>query len=697
LTAENKLTVVTDTNTSLVQATFTYDGDGTLVKKVADGVTTLYAGGIYEKQSQDTDGVIGEVGQITDLTHITQTIELAHTFRNPVVFMQPPSYNESDQTVVRILDVQADSFTVVLHDAPNKTPSHTTETVSYIVLEEGQWELPNEDLLEVGTVSTSATRSASPAAWESVSFISSFTATPVILSQVQTYNDPHWVKTRQHNASSTGFSVALEEDQVQTLPHGVERIGWLAIEPSRGEWGIHNYEVYTTGVEVNSNWYTQNFSPSLFTEPPRFVGTITTYIGWDTAYLRYQNLVSGSVQIKIEEDTTYDSEVSHGKEDIAYLAIEGSGVLTGTMASPVVTKYYYFSGQRVAMRECVGASCDDPVYLHGDHLGSASLATDGDRELISDMRYYPYGATRSGTVGTDYRYTGQRAEPIAGGIYDYRARYYDSRLQWIQPDTIVPDFSNPQSLNRYAYALGNPLRYIDPTGHMSEWDWQNRWYNAHGFFWDPATGFWSTVGNPLFADVDIAREIIGEAGITLGGDASWTDDNIKHVAFGVAKFGQKLGRGTSGIKSLTGGGVRVNLEKKTTMGDACWAPPSPFLSNGRVVNLSVHMMNDTIEVGAQHFIHELGHVIDWQNNFSGAWRDTHDPLTDYAATAPNIPIIYRRKWEIWAEAVTVYVFGHYDANGSYVSDYYSNQVNARVTSHALTTQMSDMQAVLEGW
>jgi RHS repeat-associated protein len=103
--------------------------------------------------------------------------------------------------------------------------------------------------------------------------------------------------------------------------------------------------------------------------------------------------------------------------------------------------------------------------MHADHLGSASLSTDASGSKVSEMRYYPYGETRSGGVFTDRRYTGQREE--AGlGLYDYNARYYDPYLnRFISPDTIVPSPANPQSLNRYSYVLNSPLRYTDPTGH----------------------------------------------------------------------------------------------------------------------------------------------------------------------------------------------------------------------------------------
>jgi len=49
------------------------------------------------------------------------------------------------------------------------------------------------------------------------------------------------------------------------------------------------------------------------------------------------------------------------------------------------------------------------------------------------------------------------------------ARYYDPSLgRFISADTIAPSFGNPQNRNRYSYALNNPLKYTDPTGHCAK-------------------------------------------------------------------------------------------------------------------------------------------------------------------------------------------------------------------------------------
>jgi len=60
----------------------------------------------------------------------------------------------------------------------------------------------------------------------------------------------------------------------------------------------------------------------------------------------------------------------------------------------------------------------------------------------------------------------------------------------------VPEPGNPQALNRYAYALNNPLRYADPTGHCPQCLFYALWETffgngvsaAGGDLYDPKTG-----------------------------------------------------------------------------------------------------------------------------------------------------------------------------------------------------------------
>lgn len=50
---------------------------------------------------------------------------------------------------------------------------------------------------------------------------------------------------------------------------------------------------------------------------------------------------------------------------------------------------------------------------------------------------------------------------------DYKARFYSPTLgRFTQPDSLVPEPSNPQAWNRYSYVGNNPIVFNDPTGHM---------------------------------------------------------------------------------------------------------------------------------------------------------------------------------------------------------------------------------------
>lgn len=66
-----------------------------------------------------------------------------------------------------------------------------------------------------------------------------------------------------------------------------------------------------------------------------------------------------------------------------------------------------------------------------------------------------------------YRYTGKERDIESGNDY-VGARYFGNIMgRFMSPDPsglTYADQSNPQSLNLYAYALNNPLKYTDPTG-----------------------------------------------------------------------------------------------------------------------------------------------------------------------------------------------------------------------------------------
>jgi RHS repeat-associated protein len=159
-----------------------------------------------------------------------------------------------------------------------------------------------------------------------------------------------------------------------------------------------------------------------------------------------------------------------------------------------VTKYYFFNGLRIAMKE--GSTL---TYLHPDHLGSTVLSTVGSAFQVG-QGYYGYGNYRSGgALPTDHRYTGQKLD-IATGLMDYGARYYDRTVGlFASPDTIVPDPTNVWDYHRCGYANLNPLKYNDPTGHCAtnadgSENWQGEantqcWQTAYAIYGYGASGF----------------------------------------------------------------------------------------------------------------------------------------------------------------------------------------------------------------
>lgn len=117
----------------------------------------------------------------------------------------------------------------------------------------------------------------------------------------------------------------------------------------------------------------------------------------------------------------------------------------------------------------------DPNGLHfylNDWTGSRRVQTDYEGVVEQTCTSLPYGNGQScSATPSEELYAGLERDSAAGldnGMYRSYAFAYG---RWTAPDPDIGSYhwSDPQSLNRYAYAGGSPLRRVDPSG----LDWED--------------------------------------------------------------------------------------------------------------------------------------------------------------------------------------------------------------------------------
>ncbi len=109
-------------------------------------------------------------------------------------------------------------------------------------------------------------------------------------------------------------------------------------------------------------------------------------------------------------------------------------------------------------------------FRHPDWLGSSRFASTANRTMYYSGAYAPFGEAYAEAGPADRSFTGQNQDTVPGsttGLYDFLFREYAQYGRWISPDPAglgAVDPTNPQSWNRYAYVLNNPLSNVDPLG-----------------------------------------------------------------------------------------------------------------------------------------------------------------------------------------------------------------------------------------
>ncbi len=105
-------------------------------------------------------------------------------------------------------------------------------------------------------------------------------------------------------------------------------------------------------------------------------------------------------------------------------------------------------------------------YFHTDALGSTRSLTDGSGVATDSFTYTPYGKLidHTGSTDTNYLYTGEQLDSETDNYY-LRARYYDpSSSRFMAIDPYEGRMAEPNTLNDYIYAGGNPVMFTDPSG-----------------------------------------------------------------------------------------------------------------------------------------------------------------------------------------------------------------------------------------
>lgn len=130
-------------------------------------------------------------------------------------------------------------------------------------------------------------------------------------------------------------------------------------------------------------------------------------------------------------------------------------------------KQVQFAGVRVWSEDTSGAGS----FLFHDHLGSVRVTGSASGTIQDDNDYQSFGALYNNygasPSNNHYLFTGYETDsPVSSSDYAFSRNLSMSMGRFNRPDPNNGSYddSNPQSLNRYAYVLNNPMIFTDPSG-----------------------------------------------------------------------------------------------------------------------------------------------------------------------------------------------------------------------------------------
>ncbi|MEZ4631347.1 MAG: PKD domain-containing protein [Deinococcales bacterium] len=276
-------------------------------------------------EAQSLGFILGEAGRLkVSQLHKDQWYNLTFmsAFKDPIVIMQPLSFNSGQPAHIRIKEVTSEGVVFQIDEWDYlSTPStgngsHPAEEFSYLVWEKSALALQGGLVIEAGTLTVDHS-------WKSFSLSLAHSSQPLLLTQIQSYNGSAAVVTRQRYKRGRSFEVRLQEEEKADGLHAPEVVAYLAISRGRQSWGDVVLTTGFTGDRVTQNWYTQGFNQNgVSAETPVFLASIQGYRGAEPAGIRYKDLGAAGVKVRVEEEKSKDTETLHPAENVGYLLLQ---------------------------------------------------------------------------------------------------------------------------------------------------------------------------------------------------------------------------------------------------------------------------------------------------------------------------------------------------------------------------------------
>ena len=258
------------------------------------------------------------------------TVDFSGYIQNAVVKMFANDVSD-DPFTLRVRNVTSTGFEFQLDEYDYLDGVTGIESISWIAVAGGTHTLSNGSIIQAGyTTATNETATA-------ISFNSAFSSTPVVFSQLSSNNETDAAVTRHGSVTTTGFNVNMHEQELNSVGHATEDIGWIAIES--GGSTASGILAGTTADVVTESTTSVNFGGN-FSGAPVFIADMQRTDGADPATTAGDGSLSSSgAGVYIDEEESLDAEVTHTAEVVGYLAVESGAYTTAGIVNDSDTIY----------------------------------------------------------------------------------------------------------------------------------------------------------------------------------------------------------------------------------------------------------------------------------------------------------------------------------------------------------------------